>query len=118
MEKVTHELKQLRKLASLLQSAWFHGEWKAETVNEREMEQIMVEQGYWPAIPNPDYIKNMTEYEAELEKDACIEFAKWLAQDWMSIWVKDKWMWEYQLEGSNTEYITEEQLYQIYLNEN
>ena len=48
MEKVTHELKQLRKLAALLQSAWYHGEWKAETVNEREMEAIMREQGYWP----------------------------------------------------------------------
>ena len=48
MEKVTHELKQLRKLAALLQSAWYHGEWKAETVNEREMEKIMGERGYWP----------------------------------------------------------------------
>ena len=48
MEKVTHELKQLRKLAALLQSAWYHGEWKAETPNEREMEAIMGERGYWP----------------------------------------------------------------------
>ena len=48
MEKVTHELKQLRKLAALLQSAWHYGEFKAETVNEREMETIMKEQGYWP----------------------------------------------------------------------
>lgn len=48
MEKVTHELKQLRKLAALLQSVWYYGEWKAETVNEREMEKIMGERGYWP----------------------------------------------------------------------
>ena len=48
MEKVTHELKQLRKLAALLQSAWHYGEWKAETPNEREMEAIMREQGLWP----------------------------------------------------------------------
>ena len=48
MEKVTHELKQLRKLAALLQSAWYHGDWKAETANEREMEDIMKEQGLWP----------------------------------------------------------------------
>ena len=59
------------------------------------------------------------EYEAELEKDACIEFAKWLAQsDWMSIWCKDKWMWECQLDNSILGYKTEEELYQIYLNEN
>lgn len=48
MEKVTHELKQLRKLAALLQSAWFYGEFKAETPNEREMKAIMNEQGLWP----------------------------------------------------------------------
>lgn len=58
------------------------------------------------------------EYEAELEKDACIDFAKWLSQsDWMSIWVKDKWMWECQLEDSKLGYKTEEELYKIYLNE-
>ena len=57
-------------------------------------------------------------WEAELEKEACIDFAKWLAQsDWMSIWVKDKWMWECQLEDSKLGYKTEEELYQIYLNE-
>lgn len=55
------------------------------------------------------------EYEADLEKDACIEFAKWLAQDWMSIWVTDKWMWECQLEGVHSGYKTEEELYNLYL---
>ena len=48
MKNETHELKQLRRLAALLQSAWFHGDWKAETANERRMETIMREQGYWP----------------------------------------------------------------------
>ena len=48
IEKVTYELKQLRKLAALLQSAWFYGDWKAETLNEHEMEEIMREQGLWP----------------------------------------------------------------------
>ena len=50
------ELTQLRKLAGLLQSAWHNGNWKAETPNEREMEKIMTEQGYWPALPNPNQI--------------------------------------------------------------
>jgi hypothetical protein len=50
------ELTQLRKLAGLLQSAWHNGNWKAETYNEREMEKIMTEQGYWPALPNPKQI--------------------------------------------------------------
>ena len=52
----TNELTQLRKLAGLLQSAWYNGNWKAETYNEREMEKIMTEQGYWPALPNPNQI--------------------------------------------------------------
>lgn len=56
------------------------------------------------------------EYEAELEKEACIDFAKWLAQDWMSIWVGDKWMWECQTDGVHLgPHKTEEELYQIYL---
>ena len=50
------ELTQLRKLAGLLQNAWYNGNWKAETYNEREMEKIMTEQGYWPALPNPKQI--------------------------------------------------------------
>ena len=51
------ELAQLRKLAGLLQSAWHNGNWKAETYNEREIEKIVTEQGYWPALPNPNQIK-------------------------------------------------------------
>ena len=54
------ELTQLRKLAGLLQSAWANGNWKAETYNEREMEKIMTEQGYWPALSNPNQIGKMT----------------------------------------------------------
>ena len=42
-----NRLNKLEQLASLLQSAWTNGDWKAETPNEREMEKIMVELGYW-----------------------------------------------------------------------
>jgi len=31
-----------------LSSAWFYGNWKAETYTEREMQEIMERQGYWP----------------------------------------------------------------------
>ena len=52
----------------------------------------------------------------ELEKEACIDFAKWLAQDWMSIWCLDKWMWECQTDGVHLgPYKTEEELYELYL---
>lgn len=35
-------------LAELLSGAWFYGDWKAETINEREQEAIMRDLGYWP----------------------------------------------------------------------
>jgi len=67
LDKIAHEIEQLRKLATLLQSAWTNGGWKAETPNEREMEKIMVELGYWGNKKdggNPDNIMTMTWEEA------------------------------------------------------
>lgn len=64
------------------------------------------------------------ENEEELRKEGAIDFAKWLASDWMSIWVVDKWMWEWQHERTREtfnkykEYYTEEELYELYLKEN
>lgn len=93
---------------------------------EKEIEEIEAE-GYTSGPTMEEFICKMEdcphcayerqqEYEEELEKEACIDFAKWLAQsDWMSIWVTDKWMWECQLEDSKMGYKTEEELYQIYL---
>ena len=52
-----------------------------------------------------------------------ISFLKWVAKDWMSIWVVDKWMWEWQHERTPEtfkkykEYYTEEELYLMYLQE-
>lgn len=64
------------------------------------------------------------EYEEELMKERAIEFAKWLAKDWMSIWVVGYgWMWEWQNERTSEtfkkykEYYTEEELYELYLEE-
>lgn len=93
---------------------------------EKEIDEIIAE-GYTASPTMEEFICEMEdcphcayeqqqEYEEELEKDACIEFAKWLAQDWMSIWVGDKWMWECQTDGVHLgPYKTEEELYQIYL---
>ena len=46
-----------------------------------------------PDCPHCAY-EQQQQYEEDLEKEAAIDFAKWLAKDWMSIWVEDKWMWE------------------------
>lgn len=55
--------------------------------------------------------------EEEIRKEGAIDFAKWLAVEWMSIWVVDKWLWENQNEDCPKElkgYKTEEELYEIY----
>ena len=55
----------------------------------------------------------------EIEATA-IDFAKWLAKDWMSTWVTDKWLWEH-IDGykpnsykHHGEYYTEEELFELY----
>ena len=76
-----------------------------------------------------DYSDDMRAYvhqynnEEELRREGAIDFAKWLASDWMSIWVVDKWMWEWQPERTpetihmHLKYYTEEELYELYLKE-
>ena len=69
MNKITDELKQLRKLASLLQSAWYYGDWKAETLNEHEMEEIMREQGLWPVtISAYTFEPNLNQYLSKVNE--------------------------------------------------
>ena len=66
LDKIEYELKQLRKLAALLQSAWFYGDWKAETLNEHEMEEIMREQGLWPVtLSAHTFEPNLNQYLGE-----------------------------------------------------
>ena len=61
--------------------------------------------------------------EEELRKEGAIDFAKWLAKEWMSIWVVDRWLWEWQPERTpetihmHLQYYTEEELYELYLKE-
>jgi hypothetical protein len=69
-------------------------------------------------IGNGDKIQELLEKAKEMEKEQIIDFASWLAKsEWMSIWVFDKWMWECQLENSNTSYKTDKELFDIYYNE-
>jgi hypothetical protein len=57
--------------------------------------------------------------EAHFTVQYMVDFADWIARDWMSIWVENKWMWEYQKEvGPHHEYhgyLTSEQLLKMYL---
>lgn len=86
---------------------------------EREIDVHMIKM----AFPNEDdmraYVKQY-ENEEELRKEGAIDFAKWLAKEWMSMWVEDKWLWENVSVDTNDQslwkgYYTEEELYEIYL---
>jgi hypothetical protein len=48
IEQVTKQRDSLAEIYPLLASAWFYGEWIAETYNEREIQKIMERQGWWP----------------------------------------------------------------------
>jgi hypothetical protein len=48
VEKLKAENEKLRQMYALLASAWFYGGWRAETHNERLMQKLMEEAGYWP----------------------------------------------------------------------
>lgn len=48
IEKLERENAELRKIYPLLASAWFYGNWKAETPCEKEMEGVMRGAGWWP----------------------------------------------------------------------
>ena len=52
------------EILPLLASAWFYGGWKAETANERRMQEIMTKAGYWP-IESEDHLLSL---RAEAEK--------------------------------------------------
>jgi hypothetical protein len=48
LAEVTKQRDALAEIYPLLASAWFYGEWIAETYNEREIQKIMERQGWWP----------------------------------------------------------------------
>jgi len=50
-----------------LSSAWFYGNWKAETYTEREMQEIMERQGYWPTS-EPELVTRRVAIDAAKEK--------------------------------------------------
>ena len=66
-----------------------------------------------------DAYRRQYENEEQIRKEGCIDFAKWLAKEWMSMWVEDRWLWENVSVDTDDKslwkgYYTEEQLYDIY----
>jgi hypothetical protein len=126
----------LETLVKVLAKTWFYGDWKWETPNERVMHFIMVELGLYPFFTeddmiektqvSEDYYKLASKYVLSRAPESkpyapedLIGFAKWIGADWMSIWVENKMMWEYQNEvGPPHKYLgyyTDEQLFELYL---
>lgn len=62
----------LETLAKLLAKNWFYGDWKWETPNERVMQMLMQELGYYPLKDEDELIKQ-TEVDINLYKQAARE---------------------------------------------
>ena len=48
IERLRADAELWQGIAPLLASAWFYGGWRAETKNERDMQEIMERAGWWP----------------------------------------------------------------------
>lgn len=48
LERLESESTSLKRLCLNLAAAMYYGEWVAETYNEKEIESILVDLGYWP----------------------------------------------------------------------
>jgi hypothetical protein len=59
----------LDALARLLGKVWFYGDWKWETPNERTMQMLMQEFGYYP-FKNEDEMIRGTKVDEDLYKQA------------------------------------------------
>jgi len=63
--------------------------------------------------PELDGINNLIPQQETLyTEEQAIEFAKWLAENWFPMWVKDKFVWEHDWDKT-----CEEQKYKGYYNE-
>lgn len=59
----------LESLAKILAKTWFYGDWKWETPNERVMQMLMTDLGYYPFIDEDEMIKH-TKVNEDLYKQA------------------------------------------------
>jgi hypothetical protein len=63
LAEVTKQRDALAEIYPLLASAWFYGEWIAETYNEREIQKIMERQGWWPFESESDLMTALSATE-------------------------------------------------------
>jgi hypothetical protein len=63
LQEVTKQRDALAEIYPLLASAWFYGEWIAETYNEREIQKIMERQGWWPFESESDLMTALSATE-------------------------------------------------------
>lgn len=94
-----------------------------DSITPEEFANEMDEVAEWFQSDASAYVEQYN-HEEKIMKERAIDFAKWLAKEWMSIWVEDKWLWEWQPERTpetihmHLKYYTEEELYELYLEEN
>ena len=68
-----------------------------------------------------DRIRNSRPSQNHYTEDDIIEFSKWLAAQWLPIWVKDKFLWEFDVElplkdipENYKGYKTEKELFEVF----
>ena len=112
----------------------YHSPKIQELLDEINLEEVSKEQLEQERNPTYKYFDPLQQVADEIDanivkmmikasRETMINYTKWLAQEeWMSIWVEDKWMWECQkennkyLDSTNSYgYVTEEVLYDLYL---
>ena len=70
MEEYAHiRNERLELLAKILGKIWFYGDWEWETPNERTMQMIMQELGYYP-FKNEDEMIRETKVDEDFYKQA------------------------------------------------
>lgn len=69
VEFAFEKLEKLETLAKILAKCWYYGNFKVETPNERVMQMLMCELGYFPFNDEDEMIKQ-TKVNDELYKEA------------------------------------------------
>ena len=62
-DNLAKELRSVSAIYPLLASAWFYGGWVAETKNERDMQALMEQHGWWPIKDEAELLVKLAEFK-------------------------------------------------------
>jgi hypothetical protein len=62
INRLLRRIDQLHAIYPLLASAWFYGNFKAETACEKRMQEIMEKAGWWPWESEADLVRAVEDF--------------------------------------------------------